>query len=282
MATTAAASGRVPAGDSISRHTTAPVSVDIFETGAGQLDVGPNDNRTVYDLHRQDGKWYAEHMQGPSTGGQLSAAALPDLARKIADRHGVSGTVSIEDERGKGKSLSQRFEHTTKATPAVSGVDFGEIKKSDMVQADGAWGTVANVQPAVPGYEAEVQVSFQGGARKEWIPASRITAHESRRANQQAAAERAPRSEPFNPRVANGGNLPPRREGENDTAYSIRTAPSDDAARRLLNGYSVGGLRALLRSMNLSAPSGSNKADLVERAMQPRQRYWNSIAISKL
>jgi hypothetical protein len=111
-----------PAGDSITRHTNAPVSVDIFESGAGQLDVGPVNNRTVYDIYRDGGEWHADRLEGPDVGGgQHSAGTVAALARKIADAHGVSGAVSIEDERGKGRSLTQRFEHTAKATPIPVG-----------------------------------------------------------------------------------------------------------------------------------------------------------------
>lgn len=300
VADQAAASARVPAGgDSISRHVQAPVSINIFENGAGQVDVGPTGNRTVYDVHRDGGKWYADHLQGPEVGnGGLGATTLPDLARKLADRHGVSGTVSIEDERDKGKSLTQRFEHTAKAAPAGSADRLATLEREQRQHPVGSpeWQRIVDErrrlmaggqQPrTLTEAEARREDNLAAAIRGEQVkgvgPVTRAKLYDQRMAlvgAEQAATERAPRSEAFNPRVASGGNLPPRREGELSAMHDIRIAPSDDAAERLLNGYSVSGLRALARDAGFSPPSGASKAQLVDLLMGPRRRYWDSIAL---
>lgn len=210
----AASAPKAPAGgDSITRHTTAPVSVDIFENGAGQLDIGPANSRTVYDISRQGGVWQAEHLQGPTVGGSShQAATLPDLARKVANAHGVSGTVSIEDEREKGRSLTQRFEHAAKAAPA------------------------------------RVATPAAGPARLRDLPVGTTDA--------QAA------------------KAMPRLDGESDLAYQVRTVTEEGTARRVLDGYSAAGLRAIARDNNVTVRSGATKPQLVEALLDALRRRW--------
>ena len=90
----------------------------------------------------------------------------------------------------------------------------------------------------------------------------------------------APRTEAFNPRTATGGNLPPRREGETDGMYQVRVAPNDDAAERLLNGYTLAGLKAMARDAGIPGAASMSKTALVQALMGPRRRYWDSIALS--
>lgn len=432
------------AGDSIAQHVSAPVSIDVFESGAGQVDVG----NAVYDMSRQGDSWVAEPLEGPAKG-RFAASTVANLARKLADAHGVSGAVSIQDERGKGRSLTQRFEHTAKAAPAgpkrgsleakiaakqteverrtgavslarearsntgsriqsgreskanaalsrataelnalkrerdgqsgqtspAVGPDLSDpavaraqrlldqVKtgKSIYFRAGDQWmimGPSANVEPGrrltvhkADGSTTEVIVgeiksnrTVQGvtartatfrkapppavtstGAVAERSPATsarptgpvdetalrerysraadrvaqldgdNLNGRQEQAAQRELAAarqalldaglplrptpERAPRSEPFNPARANGGNLPPKREGETDGMYNIRVAPTDDAAEKQLRGYSIAGLKAILREAGL--PTGGTKEQLIERAMGPRRRYWDSIGIER-
>lgn len=115
-----------PKPDGITRHVLAPISIDIFETGAGQISTHPNDGSEgpVYDVYRDGGQWHAEDYDDRSV--RFSARSVADLARRVADHHGITGTVSIEDERESGKSITQRFEHTP--APAPAGPKRGSIE----------------------------------------------------------------------------------------------------------------------------------------------------------
>jgi hypothetical protein len=369
-----------PAGDSTARHTTAPVSVDIFENGAGQLDVGPVNGRTVYDVSRQGGTWNAEHLQGPAVGGTSHrAATLPDLARKVATAHGVSGRVSIEDEREKGRSLTQRFEHTTKAASApVRSLDATKVKRGDRVDVGGQSGEVLAPPASQPGLGVVARVGFTDG-RKEWVPVDRITGHTPatpdtsaarptrtpgnvqfavppsvwddafdpgntgvpsergwptavrsggsyhfdvtpRQAEQMAAhlerradilagdslggtdpavlaqgrrmrdaaqalrgqLGRSPNAVPLGSTDAQREAFAPRLEGESDLAYQVRTVPEEDTARRVLDGYSTAGLRAIARDNNVPVRSGATKPQLVEALLDQLRRRWrDSQAMSR-
>jgi hypothetical protein len=237
----AAAPAAPRAVDAISRHVSAPVSIDIFENGAGQIDIG----NTIYDLRRDrdSGKWHADHLEGPAVAGKgMSADTVANLARKLADAHGVSGAVSIQDERDKGKSLTQRFEHKA-AKPRAQRVE--EALQRDREARAGDFGT-------------------------------------PNRRESYANLQTPPNlQQPFNARVANGGGAAPRIEGETDFVYGIRTAPSADAAERLLNGYSLAGLRAAVRESGGSIRAGALKKELVQYFLDRRQRYYDSQALSK-
>jgi hypothetical protein len=507
VATTGTPPVRAPqaGGDSIARHVTAPVSVTIFENGAGQLDVGPGGSRTVYDIHRDGGTWRAEHLQGPEAGyTSYSADTVANLSRKLADAHGVSGTVSIEDERDKGKSLTQRFEHQNpiarrlqltdeiraggnagagqsslsrtlqgklagvqtpprnpeadaerlrfNTTPGegmrralaaqraasdanvaavtiwdpetrkpvrveqrpvkVTGLDriknadhrriaeqairagqasypaeyrapniefttdgvetmgahwdqfgvrvgkdavrihpnyvehradrmphmvrhelahraesilYSKVEARDGKAAADAWKAdvdrealawLKRAREAAPDDSrltyARLTEDFHGkGIRGGGIPeheafaevvaylkdgqalpgdSSRLEALLRRadpnfvgQSSSTGSASSSGLTTPFNPRVANGGGMVPRRDGETDTAYSLRTAPSDDAAKRLLEGYNAAGLRAIARDNGITVLSSATKRDLVDKLFYAlRKALQNSQAIRRL
>ena len=68
---------------------------------------------------------------------------------------------------------------------------------------------------------------------------------------------------------------------ESDRAYEIRTAPSRDAALRLLNGHQLAGLRAFARAEGV-VTSGTKK-DLVARLIRVlRDRHEDSTAITRM
>lgn len=68
---------------------------------------------------------------------------------------------------------------------------------------------------------------------------------------------------------------------ESDRAYAVRTAPSRDAAQRMLNGYSLAGLRAIAREEDI-VPSGT-KADLLVRLMRVLyDRHADAAAITRM
>lgn len=73
----------------------------------------------------------------------------------------------------------------------------------------------------------------------------------------------------------------PRMEGETDRAYAVRTAPSRDAALRMLNSHQLAGLRAIARDEKV-VTSGS-KADLIARLIRVmRDRHEDSDAITRM
>lgn len=73
----------------------------------------------------------------------------------------------------------------------------------------------------------------------------------------------------------------PRKEGESDQAYAVRTAPTREAALSLLNGHQAAGLRAIARAEGV-VTSGS-KADLVARLIRVmRDRHEDSDAITRM
>lgn len=80
---------------------------------------------------------------------------------------------------------------------------------------------------------------------------------------------------------ADRNRLMPRIPGESDLAYQLRNAPSDDYALRVLNGYSVAGLRAIARDENVAVRSGASKPDLVNAIMEIRRRWRDSMAVSR-
>jgi hypothetical protein len=93
--------------------------------------------------------------------------------------------------------------------------------------------------------------------------------------------EAPPRTEAFDPRKANGGNLPGRIEGESDTMYSVRVASNDDQARRILDGLGAAGLRALANTEGVPGYRSKSKTQLIDALMSARRAYWDSIAISR-
>jgi hypothetical protein len=208
---------RTPTAYSDATHYGAPVQIDVFETGNGQIEVpGVSDKTpdTVIYLSRpgDGGQWSVETQDVPKING-LQARNLDDLAAKVADTLGISGRVSVYDiERDRAKG-SHAFDYVAKTAPA--------------------------------------------------------------------APEQAPRSSAFNPRVADGGNLPARREGETDGMYHVRVAPSDTAAENLLKGYSIAGLKAMARDAGIPGTASMSKAKLIEALMLPRRRYWDSIAVER-
>jgi len=82
---------------------------------------------------------------------------------------------------------------------------------------------------------------------------------------------------------AQAAALRPRIEGETDFAYSIRTAPSRDAAVRILNGYNMAGLRAIARDEKVTVPSGATKPQMVDQLTRSlHDRAANSNAIDEM
>lgn len=291
-----AGSSAVTAADrAITSHIDAPVSVDIFENGAGQLDVGPRNDRTVYDVYRDGGQWHARHMEGPVVGNtSYSADTVANLARKVATSHNVTGAVSIEDERGTGRSITQRFEHTVKATAAekkaAAAFTLGGAPPSARTAASAAVDTREltylkglgepfhldeNAPAAWRRLLAQGKVEPTGGSY-DGKPLYRVAG-----AAPAAAPGRTVHPAPFNPAAAAGAALPPRREGEGDAMYSIRSAVSDSAAETLLRGYSVAGLKAMARNAGIPVPSGATKDSLIAALMLPRRRYWDSVAVER-
>ena len=66
----------------------------------------------------------------------------------------------------------------------------------------------------------------------------------------------------------------PRLDGESDLAYQVRTVTAEDTARRVLDGYSAGGLRAIARDNNVTVRSGATKPQLVEALLDALRRRW--------
>lgn len=297
------APAKLPAGSSavtaadraITSHIDAPVSVDIFENGAGQLDVGPRNDRTVYDVYRDGGQWHARHMEGPVVGNtSYSADTVANLARKVATSHNVTGAVSIEDERGTGRSITQRFEHTVKATAAekkaAAAFTLGEAPQSVRTAASAAVDTREltylkglgepfhideNAPAAWRRLLAQGKVEPTGGSY-DGKPLYRVAG-----AAPAAAPGRTVHPAPFNPATAAGAALPPRREGEGDAMYSIRSAVSDSVAETLLRGYTIPGLKAMARDAGIPGGGSMSKTQLIAALMLPRRRYWDSVAVER-
>lgn len=97
--------------DDIARHVTAPVSMDIFETGYGQMFVreqGWEEGGSAVDISRDGRAWVAADF--PDDSPAIRARNPQELARKVAERYAVKGLVSINDERANGRS-SGAFEY---------------------------------------------------------------------------------------------------------------------------------------------------------------------------
>lgn len=139
-------------GDSSTRHVKAPVSVDIFENGAGQISTHNADGSegATYDVYRDGGQWHAENYDDRS--GRISARTVADLARRVADHHGITGAVSIEDEREGGRSLTQRFEHAPKRRSTPAGTGPGNVPLG---------GTDADRRAARPRLEGESDRAYE-------------------------------------------------------------------------------------------------------------------------
>jgi hypothetical protein len=106
--------------DDIARHVTAPVSMDIFETGYGQAFVrGQNweEGGSAIDISRDGRMWVAADF--PDDSPTIRARTPFDLARKVAERYGVTGLVSVNDERPSGR-YNGAFEHTAKEQEDVA------------------------------------------------------------------------------------------------------------------------------------------------------------------
>lgn len=181
---------------------------------SGQISVHNADGSDgpTYDMYRDSGQWHAENYDDRSD--RVSARTVADLARAIADRHNVTGDISIDDERESdqrsGKSLTQRFTHTLATGPGqvpIGGTDTDRRAARPRLEIDG--------------------------------------------------------------------------KPESDRAYEIRTAPTRDAALRILNGHQAAGLRNFARDEGL-VTSGTKK-DLVARLIRVlRDRYEDSQAISRM
>jgi hypothetical protein len=248
-----------PAGDAITRHVVAPISMDIFEGGSGQLDIAGQ----VYDIHRDNNgrNWVADHLEGDAEARSFTAASPAALARAVADHHGVTGPVSIEDERPGGRA-TQRFEHAARATP------------SGLPETTNADGTIR-----------------VGGLRpgQQWVtPGGQVVANPSQRDIIQGKVTlrqpgTGPGTVPIGGTDADRRAARPRTEGESDRAYAIRTAPSREAAERLLQGNSLAGLRAIAREEGVVTASGDSKTGLVTRLMRALyDRHADSNAITEM
>jgi hypothetical protein len=279
------AAAKASAADNITRHITAPVSLDIFESGAGQLDIAG----AVYDVHRgNDGRsWVADGMQG-DTKGSFTARTPADLAKKIADAHGVSGPISIEDEREKGKSATTRFDHVAKpaAKPAAKAADLPVISGPPHA-ADLPVGAVIEFRH--PKTDQTVQGAINAHTRDSSLrPTYEVQSHGVDDAvhtlDDSQIVDVVRRERALSPgELRRQGPVPvgatdaqaraarPRIEGETDFAYNLRNSPSRDTATRTLNGYSAAGLRAIARDEGITVGSRATKDDLV-RAIR-RQLY---------
>lgn len=253
--------------------------MDIFEGGSGQLDIAGQ----VYDVHRDnDGRnWVADHLEGDAETRSFTASSPAELARKVADHHGVTGPVSIQDERPGGRA-TQRFEHTAKSRKAAASRALPDPVSTEMRER------LAHFTPAE---REQLRAAAQElrTARGE-TPASAWRAviegaEQDRLTGIGAFSRRTPGTGPGN--VAVGGTdadrraARPRMEGESDRAYEVRTAPSRDAALRILQGNSAAGLRSIARGEGV-VTSGS-KADLVARLIRVmRDRHEDSAAIERM
>jgi len=163
---------------------------------------------------------------------------------------------NLADHTGKAAKLRQQADQ----------LDAGPAETHDVVR----WSqSLPNAQKGVAEFEqrrnTRLQIVGVGGTAKE-TPAAGPGRHV-----------------PFNAKVANGGGIVPRREGETEMAYSLRNAPSNDAAERLLQGYTLAGLRAAARDNGVSVRAGATKGQLVAALLQAlRLRLLDSQAISKI
>lgn len=106
-------------------------------------------------------------------------------------------------------------------------------------------------------------------------------AEQDRMSNTGAYSRTGPGAVPVGGTDADRRAARPRLENETDQAYEIRTAPTRDAALRLLNGHQAAGLRSMARREGI-VTSGS-KADLVARLIRVmRDRHEDSAAIDRM
>lgn len=100
------------------------------------------------------------------------------LIRVMRDRHEDSAAIERMVNRDR---------------PAAPTVKAEDLRTGDMVKVGDTWGLVKKVQTYTgTNLPTEVQVSYDGGARTEWVKLSDITAHESRRANTTGGPAPAP------------------------------------------------------------------------------------------
>lgn len=171
-----------------------PGNVPVGGTDADRRAARPRiegESDRAYEIRTAPSRFAAESLLRGNTLGGLRAFARAEgvvttssdskaglverLMRTLYDRHADSEAITRMVNRDR--------------TPAAPKVKADDLRKGDMVQVGDAWGVVQGVQ-AYPGtdHPTEVQVSYDGGARKEWVELGTINAHESRRANTAAAA----------------------------------------------------------------------------------------------
>jgi hypothetical protein len=98
------------------------------------------------------------------------ATLMERLMRVMYDRHADSRAITDMVNRDR--------------TPVQPKVKAEDLRTGDMVQVGDIWGVVQGVQVySGTNLPTEVRISYDGGARKEWVALNAITAHESRRAN---------------------------------------------------------------------------------------------------
>lgn len=162
------------------------------------------------------------------------------------------------------------------ATPGISQADFDEAVRH-----------LARTDPGVILEEETNQKTLTERTRGAAVTMGGRTQHvmalqEAPRPRGRAAAPAAPAPVPLGATDAQAAALRPRREGESDLSYSLRTAPSDFAAEQILKGYDSAGLRAIARQEGVTVPSGAGKADLVAAIMRIRSRDRDSQAIDRM
>ena len=247
---------RTPVTYDGTKHVMAPVSLDVFESGWGQLHVKgvTDDPSPAMDVFQEGGRWHVEQMADGSP--SLSARTAADLLVKVADHFGVSGRLSVMDEeRGKQSKGNKAFDYV--ARPRAAEDRLAATRPAHQTAAEDISPALVRLGDEIRAERARASVPVAGTGYAP-LPTRRLPLNDTTDTVRQ------------------------RREGEPEFLYNIRTAPSDDAARRFLGGYNLPALRSIFRDLGMTIPANPTKPRLIDALMEIRRREADAEAMKRM
>lgn len=207
------------------------------------------------------GPWVADELPGGMP--DQSARDPHALMAKVARLYGITGTGTVEDERDNAKrKLSGTRPLPAAAAPAAPKV----TPPAPAPETRTVW---VNARGGIVRNPSQVEI-VRGQVKRREIPVTPV-------------AGTGPGNVPIGGTDADRRTARPRMEGETDRAYAIRTAPSRDAALRMLSGHQLAGLRAIAREEGVVTASGDTRTGLIERLMRAlHDRHADSVAITDM